>query len=530
MSKVVVDTEACVVCGDCSLICPVSVYNVSPPPCQNACPINTDISANIASIVRGRFDEALASLSQFNPLPGITGRVCTHPCERECRRSEIDESVAIQALERFTADHGQDYQPGLVGARVERIAVIGSGPAGLMAAHDLASLGYQVTIFESLPVAGGLLSAGIPEYRLPKEIVRREIARVEKLGVDIRLNTPVGEKDITIEALFEQGYKAILVAIGTHHSFKLDIPGEDEFQGVEDSMSLLRQVNLDGKGHLAGKAIVVGGGNAAVDSARTLLRLGCDKVDIVYRRSQREMPAIASEVVEAEREGVKIHYLVTPSRISGKDGKVTGLECLRTELGEPDASGRRIPIPVKGSEFHMEADLIISAIGQKPDLSLWREGSRVGVSGDLITVDRDTMATTMPGIFAAGDVVTGPGTVIDAMAAGRGAAAAIDKYLRGQNLKQTGDEAKATRREEAAVTWWQETGKSKRPKIPELSTAKRQGNFDEIILGMTKELAAKEVRRCLGCDIFAYNDLDSCCGDSCRCCQYHCWKGAIKVY
>lgn len=527
--KVVVDPGLCIVCGDCSRICPVYVYNISPPPCQRACPVGTDISANITSIIQGNLDEALAAIRQSNPLPGITGRVCPHPCEAECRRSEIDQPVAIQALERFTADHGPDYPPDPVEKKAAQVAVIGSGPAGLAAAADLARRGYPVTIFESLPVAGGLLSVGIPEYRLPREIVRREIGRIERLGVDIRLNSPVGG-DSTLKGLLGQGYRVVLVAIGTHRGLKLDIPGEGELQGVEDAMSFLRGVNLGGPRRVTGQAIVVGGGNAAVDAARTLLRLGASGVALVYRRSRQEMPAIASEVAEAEREGVKVHYLVAPRRVLGKGGKVTGMECVRTELGAPDASGRRAPRSVAGSEFVLEAGLIISAIGQQPDLSRWREAGDIGAAGGSVAVDGDTMMTALPGVFAAGDAVSGPGTVVEAMASGRRAAAAINRYLGGTEPAQAGNGARAAGGEAAPSTWWKETGKEPRPAVDELPVAKRRGNFSEIVPGLPQDLAVREARRCLGCAIFAHNDLASCCGDSCRCCQYHCWQGAIKIY
>lgn len=522
--RIVIDPERCVGCADCSLICPVKVYRVSPPPCQSACPIGTDVLDYVSLIEQGNFDRALASINKINPFPGIVGRVCTHPCDKQCRRGEVDEPISICGLKRAAAQFGE-RQPKArpVATKEAKVAIVGSGPAGLMAAHDLAWLGYRVTIFESLPVAGGMLAAGIPEFRLPHQIVSTEVGQVAKLGVEIRLNTRVG-KDMTLEALFKQGYKAILLATGAHQGMKLNIPGEDEFKGVEDAITFLREVKLDSKRQLSGKAIVVGGGNAAIDSARTLLRLGCKEANIVYRRSRQEMPAIGSEVVAAEQEGVKIHYQVAPARVLGRDGKVAGLECLRTRLGKADASGRRRPVPVKGSEFSMEAALVIAAVGQQPDLSFGQDG-KLALSGNLVAVDPGTMATNLPGMFAAGDVVTGPNTVVDALAAGRRAATGIDRYLRGEKGAK-GVETKPGVTQQKG-TWWKGIPKAKRVRPSELAVAERSQSFDEVDAGLTKAQAVEEARRCLGCGIFARLDMDSCL--ACKQCSDSCWKDAITV-
>jgi NADPH-dependent glutamate synthase beta subunit-like oxidoreductase len=531
MTRIVIDPEACVGCGDCTLICPVSVYSVLPPPCQSACPLNTDVPTYVSFIAQEKFDEALASIEKVNPFPGIVGRVCTNPCEKQCRRSEIDEPIAIRALKRFAAEFRGNLSPGempLPEVKKEKVAIVGSGPAGLMAAYDLAKLGYRVTIFESLPVAGGMLSVGIPEYRLPRDIVKAEIAQIENLGVEIKLNTAIG-KERTLIMLLEQGYRAILIATGAHRSLRLDMPGENVLNGLENAISFLREVNLGIQRKFAGKAIVIGGGNAAIDSARMLLRLGCDDVNVIYRRTRQEMGVIESELIEAEQEGVKMHYLVAPVKVLGKDGEVAGVKCIRTKAGDPDAIGRPTPVPVAGSEFRIDGNVVISAIGQKPDL-LFRHGcDELAISGDFVKVDTDTMATNLPGIFAAGDVVNQRGTVVDALSMGRKAAVSIDRYLRRDDLKQEGErEAKARIVGQKGI-WWQEIPKREREKEMEAPVEKRSCNFNEVTAGLTKLSAVKEANRCLGCAIFTNINAESCCGESCRACQFGCWKGAITI-
>ncbi len=528
-----VDPTKCSRCGDCIAICPVSVFTTSPPPCQIACPLNTDIENCVCLIQQQRFDEALASIRQANPFPGITGRVCTHPCEKECRRGQIDEPMAIRALERFAAEHRKDYekeQPSHLEARGKQVAIVGSGPTGLIAAYDLTKLGHHVTIFEALPVAGGMLYVGIPEYRLPREVIKAELHQIAHLGVEIRLNTVIG-KDIKLDNLFEQGYGAILLATGAHKSLKLQIPGENQFEGILDAVSFLRRVNLGHKEQVNGKAIVVGGGHAAIDSARTLLRLGSKEVNIIYRRTMQEMPAIKSEVIEAEREGVRIHYLVAPTKVLGKNGKVVGLECIQIGLGSPDASGRRRPVPIAGSAFSIETDLVISAIGQKPDLSFLSENDSLNISEQgLIMNDTDTLATNKPGVFAAGDNVTGPATVVDALAAGRRAAASINRYLGGTDLKEARKEQDGAGVEEHRKIWWQEIPEGERRQMPALSIKARSLSFSEVELGLTQSSASEEAGRCLRCALFAHMDLESCCQESCRICEYICPEKAIIAY
>ncbi|KAF0123567.1 MAG: NADPH-dependent glutamate synthase beta chain-like oxidoreductase, partial [bacterium] len=389
-----IDVEKCNACGDCIEVCPVEVFaefeegltdrkaiyknfpqaipsayaidKKGTSPCKATCPAHIHVQGYIALIAKGRYEEALALIKKDNPLPAICGRVCHHPCEARCTRGKVDEPVAIDFLKRFVADieltSKEKKLPEIEEKREERIAIIGSGPAGLTSAYYLALKGYNVTIFESLPVAGGMLAVGIPEYRLPKDILNAEIDYIKGLGVEIRTNTRIGV-DLTIQDLKQDGYKAIFLAVGSHISRKLGIEGED-LQGVVHGVHFLRDISLGKKVPLGERVAVIGGGNVAIDSVRTALRLGAKEAFIIYRRSIEEMPANEEEIEEAEEEGIKIHCLVAPVRILGKDGRVVGLECIRMKLGEPDESGRKRPIPIEDSGFIIEVDAVIPAIGQ----------------------------------------------------------------------------------------------------------------------------------------------------------------------
>ncbi|MDZ7261727.1 MAG: NADH-quinone oxidoreductase subunit NuoF, partial [candidate division KSB1 bacterium] len=421
--------------------CPaVACKAIISSPCQHACPIDQDAPAYIGLIMQRKFQKAWELITEKNPLPAICGRVCHHPCERVCRRGVVDEPVAIRLLKRFVDDYEAKHNGRLMASPPPqredgRVAIIGSGPAGLTAAHFLAKDGFAVTIFEALPVAGGMLAVGIPEYRLPKDILNREIERIKSLGVEIKLNSPVGS-DLTIEELFHQGYKAIFIAVGAHKGLQLRIPGE-EAEGVMDCVSFLRDFNLGRPVKVGKKVGVIGGGNAAIDAARTALRLGAEEVSIIYRRTRVEMPADKTEVDEAEKEGIKIVLLAAPGKILTENGKVTGIECIRMELGDIDASGRRRPVPIKGSEFTIELDTLIPAISQEPDLSFLPQDHQFNISKwNTFVVDEETMATNVPGVFAGGDAVTGPDTVVMAMRAGKIAAESIGRYLRGKSLKR----------------------------------------------------------------------------------------------
>ncbi len=542
-----IDEDACTGCGDCALACPVELpsefneglgmrnaaYRPYPqaipnlfaidkrgiPPCRAACPIGVNAQGYVALVSKGEFQKALDLVRETNPLPAICGRVCHHPCEEKCSRGDVDEPIAIDAIKRFVwdwekANNRNAREESLLKQRAEiqkkgeKVAIIGSGPAGLTAAHDLIKAGYDVTIFEALPVAGGMLAVGIPDYRLPREVLQDEIDDILKLGVELKLNTALGE-DITIEGLWERGYKAILLAVGAHISRKLRIPGED-MEGVVHGVDFLKKVNLgdeSAKSLVKGKRVaIIGGGNVAIDASRTAIRLEAEEVTILYRRSRKEMPANEWEVEEAEHEGVKIQFLTAPTRVIGEDGKVTGIECSRMKLGEPDESGRRRPIPIEGAEFVVDCEVIIPAISQSADLSF---------SDDLaITrwgtaeVDPETLATNIKGIFAAGDAVNGPGTVVESMADGRRAAQAMMNFLSNDGQIEIKVKAEPTKEmpllEECSWLTEEEIEKIEpkpRQVMPSLAAEERRGSFSEVELGFTEEQAIAEAKRCLECGV-----------------------------
>jgi len=399
---------------------------VSLPPCQEACPIHQDIPGYVALITEGKFKEALELIREVNPLPAVCGFVCHHPCEEACLREGLDHPIPIRLLKRFVAE----YESKRIGKKVvkkrrEKVLVVGSGPAGLTAANDLTLLDFEVTVFEALPVLGGMLAVGIPEFRLPREILRMEINGIRGLGVDMMPNRPF-QFDDHGKRFRKMGYHAAFLATGAHRSLRLNIPGE-KLKGIFPGVEFLRDLNLGKKIWLGKDIVVIGGGNVAVDAARSCLRLGGKKVSIFYRRSRKEMPAIPEEVEAAIREGVKIHFLTSPLRLIGKGGNVVGMECVRNRLGEPDESGRRRPVTLPGSNFQVQADTVISATGQRVDprplngLQTNRDGT--------IWVDPDTNETSLKGLFSGGDAVTGPGWVIDAIAAGKKGADSIYRYL-----------------------------------------------------------------------------------------------------
>jgi len=471
------------------------------PACMVACPEHVRVHGYIALIAQRRFKEALDLVRRDNPLPGTSGRVCTHPCEEACERRRIDEPLAIAYLKRFIADYERKNNPQMPPpakrSREEKVAVVGSGPAGLTAAYHLILKGYGVTVFESLPALGGMLVVGIPPNRLPREVIEYEINRIRALGVEMKTGVTVG-KDVSFEDLSRQGFKAAFIAVGAYKGLKLRVPGEDEFKGFIDCITFLRNVNLGNRSKPGDKVCIIGGGNATIDSSRTAFRLGCSDVNIVYRRSRKEMPANPKEIEEAEAEGVKIHYLASPVRILGENGHVVGMECIQNKLGEPDASGRRSPVPVKGSEFTVDADTIIPAISQEPDLSFLPEGHGFNISKwNTFIVDPETLQTNRQGIFAGGDAATGPATVIEAIAAGKRAAEMIDRYLRGLELKVVGENIgpiiRLTEEEIAKIE------RKPRQEMPKLPLEARRGNFDEVELGFDEEAAVEEAKRCLRC-------------------------------
>ncbi|MCK5570028.1 MAG: FAD-dependent oxidoreductase, partial [Spirochaetes bacterium] len=413
-------------------------------PCTVECPLETNVKAYVSLIAAGKFDEALAVVRLTNPFPGICGRVCPHVCEDQCIRGEIDEPISIAELKRFLTDY--ELKRGIIprynGPREKhgKIAVIGAGPAGLTCAADLAREGLGVTVFEALSEPGGMMAFGIPAYRIPGDILRVEIAAIEGMGIEIRLNTPVGDsiKFDDIVRLFD----AVFIAAGAMRPRGLGIPGEEDIQqGLVNWVSFMREVARGGGEKPGDSVVIVGGGNTAVDCARVSLRLGVKDVRIVYRRSREEMPAFKHEVKDAEEEGVEINFLAAPVKLLVEKGKLKGVECTRMKLGKKEKSGRRRPLPVPGSGFIISCDSIISAIGQEFDAAFLGKEHSLRISGEsLLVVDPDTMATKLKGVFSGGDAVTGASSVVEAIAAGHSAARSIIRYIRDFPLNYPEDE------------------------------------------------------------------------------------------
>jgi formate dehydrogenase beta subunit len=478
-------------------------------PCESACPSHLPITRYVELIKEGRFEESLAAIRGATCLAGILGRICVRPCEDNCRRGNVDECISIKWLKRFVADYELEKRkvPLLKKGetRPEKVAVIGAGPAGLSCAYYLALKGYPVTIFERLGEPGGMAAMGIPDYRLPRNIVGYEAELVKKLGVEIRYNTQVG-KDITISQMFEQGYKAIFVGVGAQTNTPMGVEGEDKgYKGFIPGVYYLLEINLGRDPYPEGKrVVVVGGGNVAIDCVRSSFRIGKADVNLVYRRTKKEMPADHVEIHDAEEEGVKFHYLCNPVRIIEKEGKVVGMECIRMELGEPDESGRRRPVPIKGSEFFIEADIAIPAIGQAIDLSFLEEKDGVKTTKrSTIAIQEGTFLTSHPGIFSAGDCVTGPDVLVRAAGHGKRAADKIDLFLRGMEVKESEEERLEGLVEKIKVYNKNEkigiSGGQKRAMLELLPPDSRKWIFDEVEEGFSIPVAQKEAERCLRC-------------------------------
>lgn len=474
-------------------------------PCQYICPIDQEASVYIALIAIGKFEEALNIIRKDNPLPTVCGRVCHHPCETVCTAVEMGEPIAIRSLKRFIMDWAieKGYQSSSEQRKQKKykVAVIGAGPAGLAAGYYLNRKGYKVAVFESLPVLGGMLTVGIPKHRLPEKTLNFDIEHIIKSGVAIKTNKALG-KDFSIDDLFKEGYRAIFIAIGAHKSMKLNIPGEDA-NGVIHALDLLKTVNLGKKAELGENVGIVGGGNAAIDAARVAIRSkSCKKVTVLYRRTRKEMPAFEEEIDHATEEGIDIQFLVTPIKILTEKGKVIGVECIRMKLGNLDESGRRRPVPIKGSEFTLELDTLIPAIGERPDISFLTDKDNLKTSKwDTIDVDDETLLTDREGVFAGGDVVTGPRTVVEAIAAGKLAAESIEKYLSGKSLAREYKLSRPSSYVEPVELTEEEIEKAERPKMPKLPPRARKKNFKEVELGLSEEKAIKEARRCLRCEL-----------------------------
>ncbi len=516
-----VDLEKCKGCGDCANACTVELPNhyeenlkkrkaifrlydqavpsafaitkLGESPCRAACPLHVNAHGYVALIANGKFKEALALIREKNPFPLIAGRICTHPCEEACTRGKVDEPVAIDLLKRFVADLelielGDVPVPEVPESNGKRVAIVGAGPAGLLCAYDLRLKGYEVEVFDALPKPGGMLFAGIPEYRLPRDILFKELSIVERMGVKFHFNTRIG-RDIPFRKVVDE-FDAVFVAIGAHRSKKLNVEGEN-LQGVFGATEFLRQINLGNTVEIGQRVVVIGGGNAAMDAARTLKRLGKD-VTIAYRRSEREMPANREEIEEAKEEGIEFMLLVSPKRILGKD-KVEGIELIRMRLGEPDESGRRRPIPIEGSEFVLEADAVILAISQEPEIEGFEDLKKT--KWNTFDVDPVTLQTNIEKVFAGGDCVTGPLTFIDAMFHGRKAAISIDRYLNGLDLYENRERGSYKSDIEVDI---EGVPVKKRAKPVMLPVEKRK-SFEEVVKGFTEEQAVEEAKRCLNC-------------------------------
>jgi NADPH-dependent glutamate synthase beta subunit-like oxidoreductase len=496
----------CRFCGACVQVCPTGALTDAAAafkpdknwmetaiPCRHACPAGINIPLYVYLTGEAKYQEALAIIREKVPFPGTLGRVCIHPCEEACRRGALNEPISIKFLKRFVADRDKGLwkrNAVKLPATGKKVAIVGSGPAGLTAGYYLAKAGHAVTVFEQFSKAGGMMRVGIPDYRLPPEVLDGEIDVIKQASVEIKLNTKVE----SIDGLFDKGYDAVFLGPGAHRGQTLGVEGEN-LPGVYDGASFLRDINLGKKVDVGEKVAVIGGGNVAVDGARVALRLGAKDVHIIYRRTRKEMPASPEEVEAALEENIHIDYLTGHVKVSQKKGRLI-LTCNRMELGEPDASGRRRPMPIKGSEYDVEYDLIIGAIGQVPEIPA--DFKIKTARNNTITIDANTMATSRKGVWAGGDAVTGPASVIEAIAAGRKAASGMDKYLGGSgNIEEvlTSDRRIGM----CAGITAEDFPKQERVKMPHLPANKVVDNFIEVETGLPENEAIAEGQRCFQC-------------------------------
>lgn len=499
------DESGCKFCRACVEVCPSgALYDKTEieeetrieklVPCQHGCPAGTDIPRYVRYTAEGRFDDAIAVIREKFPFPHSLGMVCHHPCEVECSRGEINEPISIREIKRFVAEYDQKkWKEKLsIGSDTgKKVAIVGAGPAGLTAAWFLRLQGHQITVFEALPKPGGMLKAGIPDYRLPPELLEKEISDIEEINVKIKTNSPVS----SVKSLFDDGFDAVFLAMGAPKGVSTGLPGEDNLR-VLDGISTLKKINFKEKTDIKGAVAVVGGGNVAIDVARSSLRMNAKSVTVLYRRTRAEMPAYEHEIEDAIDEGVEMKFLVNPVRIIPKNDKIH-VECVKMELGEPDASGRRRPVPIKGSEFVLELDRLIMAIGQQSDVSK-DFGVELSKRGRVIA-DKDTLETSEKGVFAGGDLVSGPASVIEAIQMGRVAARSIDKFLGGSGEI----EKELVEKDQISPYLGREEGFAdrKRTSIQKKAVKDRFPGFCQVEYCMTKDEAIKESERCLRCQL-----------------------------
>ncbi|WP_291346047.1 FAD-dependent oxidoreductase [Desulfobacula sp.] len=527
-----INEDLCTGCGECAEVCPVSIpnpwdlgmasrkaigrafpqaipitFNIEKKdtaPCRLTCPAGINVQGYIQLIKQKKYDQSARLIMEKAPFPGVLGRVCPHPCEAECRRKLVDKPIAIKELKRFAADRANLKKEDIpeIMDRKEKIAVIGAGPAGLTAAYFLRLKGYQVTVYEKLPVPGGMLKTGIPDFRLPADVLDREINYILAHGIGLMANTAFGS-DITFESLTKEGFDAVFLSSGAHESLSLGLEGEDSTKGVIDAVSFLRDINLGNKTDCGKKVMIVGGGNVAIDAARCAKRTRDCEISIIYRRTRDEMPAYEEEILGALEEDVEILTLTAPVKIISRDGRVVGLECIKNELGEMDDSGRRRPVNIPGSEFIIECDTLIPAIGQKTDLS-WAEESMPGLEitkYNRIKTHPGTLQTSLDNVFAGGDMVTGPATVIEAIAQGRKAAIGIDNFINKIEMDQDDHDTEINQgvNGEDYADIPINTLVEERASVQCSDPEKRVQSFEEVEATFTEEQAVKEAGRCLNC-------------------------------